>query len=57
MMDEKVRDLFWAAMDIVGEFDAYGEVLQTGDNDEYGPDSSIEKLRTAMNALDPELKR
>ena len=46
-----VDKLILAARKIVEEFDAYGEVLQTGKDDEYGPDSAIGELREALRNL------
>ena len=40
--------LMMAAMEIVGDFDEYGEVLQQDEEGEYGEDSAIEKLRRAI---------
>lgn len=45
--------LLWAAMQIIDEFDYWGEVLQIGPDDApgtYGPSSAIEKLRAAIRA-------
>jgi len=53
-LSESVQKVVRAALEIVADFDTYGEVLQIGDDDEsgvYGPDSSIEQLRTALNDL------
>jgi len=40
--------LLAAAMEIVNDFDTYGEVIQTGKGGEYGSDSAIEILREAV---------
>ena len=37
------------AMEIINDFDEFGEVLQTDGNGEYGSDAPIEKLRTSVN--------
>lgn len=53
-LSEPVQKVVCAALEIVADFDTYGEVLQIGDNDEpgtYGADSSIERLRTALQDL------
>ena len=39
-----VDDLLCAALDIVGDFHSYGEVLQQDNEGGYGPDSGIETL-------------
>lgn len=53
-MNEKVRDLWLAALDIVGDFKQWGPVLQFGIDDDYGPDSPIGRLMVAVDNLDPE---
>ena len=49
------RELLNAAAQVVYEFDTFGEVLQTAIGEEqYGPGSAIERLRTAIRTLDPD---
>jgi len=44
-----------AAARLIDEFDTFGEVLQTDSDDgTYGPDSAVEKLRAAVQAIDPQ---
>lgn len=45
--------LFNSAACIVGDFDAYGEVLQSSDADNYDETTDIEKLRGAINLISP----
>lgn len=45
--------LFNSAAGIVGDFDAYGEVLQSSDADIYDETTDIEKLRGAINLISP----
>jgi hypothetical protein len=47
----QVDDLVCAALEIVGDFDGYGEVLQMDDAGTYGPDSGIEILRRIANQV------
>ena len=44
-----------AACEILGDFDSYGPVLQQDTQCCYGPQSGIERLRTAVNVLEDEL--
>jgi len=48
-MKEQEQNLLDAAREIVYDFNHYGEVLQTGDNGEYGTESSIGMLSTAIH--------
>jgi hypothetical protein len=50
-MKKEIRELLMAAKRVVGEFDDWGEVLQTDDEGEYGPDTAIERLRAAVSAV------
>jgi len=50
-LSEPVQDLVRAAREIVSDFDRYGEVLQHGDNGEYGEESSIIQLKLALEKL------
>jgi len=53
--DKQQAALLDAAVQVVAEFVEFGEVLQTDRGDhEYGPDSAIERLRTAIRAIDPD---
>jgi len=45
---DPVLAMMVAAMEIVSDFDEFGEVIQMDNNDEYGPKSSIERLRLAV---------
>jgi hypothetical protein len=49
---EKREDvnLLEAAQEILSDFNQYGEVLQQGDNGEYGTESAIGRLNTAITA-------
>jgi hypothetical protein len=49
------EDVLSAAHEILGDFDSYGNVLQQDTQCCYGPQSGIELLRTAVNALEDEL--
>lgn len=49
------QDLFNAAATIVGDFDAYGEVLQSADDGRYDETTDIEKLRGAIVLIDPDM--
>ena len=54
-LPEVIQEVIMAADTIVSDFDVYGEVLQIGDDDEmgvYGPNSPIERLRTALKNLE-----
>lgn len=47
-MESRAYDkLYEAVVEILNDFDTYGEVLQTDENGEYGDNSPIEKLREA----------
>lgn len=51
-MDKKIQELLEATVQIINEFDEYGEVLQIGMDDKdgiYGPTSAIERLRAAAS--------
>ncbi len=49
------KELMGAAIQLIGEFDEFGEVLQTDrDDGMYGPESAIERLRTAVRNIDPQ---
>jgi len=53
-MNKKYRKLLEAATEIVNDFNNYGEVLQAGDNGEYGTESAIGKLAEAVNEIELE---
>ena len=48
-LTEKHAELISAAQEIASDFSKYGEVLQTGDNGEYGADSAIARLIAALD--------
>lgn len=48
---DKIDRVINAAHEIVDDFDAYGEVLQTDDQNEYGETSAIERLRAALKEV------
>ena len=48
-MTKQEQNLLDAAREIVYDFNYYGEVLQTGDNGEYGTESSIGMLSAAIH--------
>jgi len=52
MMSEPVRELYYAALEILDDFDTFGEVLQVDDNGEYGEDTAITKLRKALEKME-----
>jgi hypothetical protein len=43
-----MTELQRAAQAVLEDFDTYGEILQTDESLEYGPDSAIEQLRSAL---------
>lgn len=47
-MNEREQNLLIAANEIIGDFKQYGEVLQQGDNGEYGTESPIGQLSAAV---------
>ena len=47
-MGEREQNLLDAAKEIIRDFQQFGEVLQVGDNGEYGTESSIGRLSTAV---------
>lgn len=51
-----VDDLVIAVADILSDFDDFGEVLQTDDAGEYGPNSAIERLRRAYLVITDQAK-
>ena len=48
LMTKPVRMLYYAALEIVEDFDNYGEVLQVGVGSEYGEDTALGKLKAAL---------
>lgn len=44
-----IRNLYVAALEILCDFDRFGEVLQTDEGGEYGPNTAIERLRQAIS--------
>lgn len=51
MKQTKVEKLQDAAVEVIDDFDTYGEVLQTDGNDDYSPNTAIERLRTALKEM------
>lgn len=49
--ESAIQDIVDAAHNIVVDFDNYGEVLQTDESGNYGPESSLGQLRTALEKL------
>lgn len=49
MITRREQELLVAAWNIVIDFKRYGEVLQRGDNGEYGTESSIGLLSAAIH--------
>ena len=47
-MTNREIQLLEAAREIVSDFNYYGEVLQPGDNGEYGTESAIGRLSAAI---------
>lgn len=47
-MDKREQNLRDAAREILSDFNRYGEVLQLGDNGEYGMESAIGRLNSAL---------
>ena len=47
-LTEQHQKLILAAGEIVSDFDTYGEVLQTDENQEYGETTAIERLRESL---------
>ena len=45
-------ELLSAAQEILYDFNTYGEVLQVGDNGEYGTESAIGRLSVAVHGLE-----
>lgn len=54
---KKFECLLVAARQIVADFNTYGEVLQMGDNGEYGVESAIGQLAMAVDEIDNPPKR
>ena len=40
------ENMFWAAIEVIEDYDNFGEVLQMDEDCEYGKESAIEKLKT-----------
>jgi len=47
-LPEPVQHLYFAALEIVGDYKSYGPVLQKDENDEYGPETAIGLLQAAV---------
>ena len=54
--EDREQALLDAAKEILSDFNRYGEVLQVGDNGEYGTESAIGRLHTAIYGFDHENK-
>lgn len=50
-MDKQIQELYRAACEIINDFDNYGEVLQADINGKYSKEATIERLRTAVEAI------
>ena len=50
-LTEPMQNVIRTAQEIVNDFDRYGEVLQLGDNGEYGEESAIIQLKLALENL------
>jgi len=48
MKKEILETLFNVCEEAISDFDTYGEVWQSDENNEYGKNSTIERLRTAL---------
>jgi hypothetical protein len=55
--DPLIIELMNVAEEIIGDFDIYGEVLQTDGDGGYGPYSSIEQLRTTLEKCQKKFTR
>jgi len=55
-MTEREQNLIDAARVILSDFNTYGEVLQVGDNGEYGMESAIGRLNSAVIVYDEKKK-
>jgi len=51
-MKTEFQDLIDVAGELLAEFDACGEVLQTDEKGRYGPASTIERLRRAKDQVE-----
>ena len=47
-LSEPVQHLYFAALEIMGDFKSYGSVLQVDESGEYGPETAIGLLQTAL---------
>ena len=54
-MTEREQNLLDAAKEILSDFNYYGGVLQVGDNGEYGMESAIGRLNTAIHQCDKDI--
>ena len=52
IMTEPVRKLYYAALEVMDDFDTYGEVLQANDCGEYGETTAIGKLKRALRMME-----
>lgn len=53
-LPEPVQHLYFAALEVVGDFKSYGPVLQFDENEEYGSESAITLLQTAIIEIEGE---
>lgn len=51
-LPESVQHLYFAALEIMNDFTMYGETLQQDDNGDYGPESAIGLLQTALTEME-----
>lgn len=52
ILTEPVRKLYYAALEVVDDFDTYGEVFQANDCGEYGENTAIGKLKRALEMME-----
>lgn len=50
-LSEPVQHLYFAALDILEDFDSFGEVLQSNEFGEYCEETAIGKLRMALTEM------
>ena len=54
---ELTERLYSASCEILLDFDTYGEVLQTDDDGDYGPESSLGALRKILSEINIEYEK
>jgi len=55
LSEQQVKELFEAAFELVGDFEHYGEVLQTDDAGEYSKESAIGRLQAVVAQIEDQL--